>query len=464
MVSEREGKITIPPKGKIILEIGEHDELIYRKSEDYPLTLTQKDEAIKKDLEDQSVLIFDDIDKIRIKTGYHAGIREFSNFILKISPKDIGDIDLLGKLLTYCYTKDSKIYDSESIPFQKMSDHPLDPVIQKFLVLCNEIIKKGLIRKYVSITDNVPYLKGKLKIKQQIQNNMKFNMKFNCEYDEFTSNNLENRIILHTLKKCLVISKNNTNKTTAQILIHKIDRQVEDCSISQADFKKVQFTRLNRHYQIPLEISKYILEKTGMMNIKQLESQYMVGFMEDMPKLFERFLQKFFDNFPRLKVRPQYPHVAWKKNGKDDEDVDSDGKKIYPDFVIYEGELERKKEVIYEGKSKTEKEIIRENIRFIIDAKYKDDIRISDRYQLAFYIHEYGITNAFAICPTLENTFIPIEDQIVYNDSKKYTLKSEYQGISIEVRYINVNEFFKYNIPNRPKKEIENILKNIVAT
>lgn len=434
--------------GKPVLEIAEHEERQFEEVQSHFLVLTENDKKIIKELGGQ-IEIYDERESaIRIKTNLYAGIREFSNFILKISPKHIGDIELLGKLIAYCHTKYMKTFDSENIQFQKEFEHPLDFLIKKFIVLCTKIIKRGLHRKYVSHVENIPYLKGKLMIKQQIQNTMKFNMKFNCEYDEFTSNNLENQIILHTLKKCLLISIDGKDKTDIQKLIHQIDRQVEDKPIPLSDFRRIQFTRLNKNYQIPLELSKLILEKTGMMNIKQLKTQFMVPFIENMPELFEMFLQKLFENYPKLEVEPQYSHIAWKRNGVDEEEKDE--KTMRPDLVIYQERLED-----------DEENLIRENIKFIIDAKYMEDIKLSERYQIAFYIHEYGIKNAFAICPTLKNTFQENNGQITYQDNDAYLLKSEFQEISIAVRHININEFFELKILNKPKKDIENILESI---
>jgi len=436
--------------GKPVLEIAEHEERYFTEHQTHFLNLTDKDNKIKEELERKKIFIDETKKGVKIKTNLYAGVREFENFILKVSPKQVGDIESLGKLIVYCHTKDLDTYDSESIPFQKKYEHPLDFLIRKFVMLCKKLIKSGLYRKYETHVEDVPYLKGKLMIKQQIQNIMKFNMKFNCEFDEYTSNNLENQIILHTLKKCLIISKDEELKTSIQKLIHHIDKQVEDIPIKLSDFRQIHYTRLNKNYQIPLELSKLILENTGMMNIKQLKTQFIVPFIENMPKLFERFLEKLFKNYPGFKVKAQFPHTAWKKNDTVD-DLDEDEKSMIPDLVIYENKLKDGDDML-----------IRENIKFIVDAKYMKDIKLSERYQLAFYIHEYGISKGFAICPTLENTFHRSDnEEITYEDKEAYLLKSEYQGISIAVRHININEFFQLNILNKPKKNIENFLENI---
>ena len=79
-------------------------------------------------------------------------------------------------------------------------------------------------------------------------------------------------------------------KTKIQKLIHQIDKQVEDKIIKSSDFKQIHYTRLNSKYKTPLVLSKLILEHTGFKNIKQMETDLIVPFFVNMPKLFEKFL------------------------------------------------------------------------------------------------------------------------------------------------------------------------------
>ena len=122
-----------------------------------------------------------------------------------------------------------------------------------------------------------------------------------------------------------------------------------------------------------------------------------------------------------------------------------------PDLVVYEDKLE-------DSSGNT----IHENIRFVIDAKYMEDLKLSERYQIAFYLHEYSVKNGFAICPTLEKTFHENNGQITYEDNQKYSLKVENQGISIDVRHININQFLDIIYSNKPKNEIQKLLGNLI--
>lgn len=434
--------------GKPVLEIPEHKELHFIENQKDFFVLTETDISKQEELEKKRISLIETPTGILVSTNYYVGVREFSKFILKVIPKQVGEIESLGRMIAFCYMDKEFLFKEENIRFQKELGGPLEWLIIAFTQLCQELIKKGLYKKYVTYTDNVPYLKGKLLIKQQIQNTMKFNMKFHCEYDEFTSNNLENQIILHTLKKCMIISKNGDLTTKIQKLIHHMDKQIEDKQITLLDFRKIHYTRLNKNYESPLDLSKLILEKTGFMNIKEMKTEFIIPFFINMPELFEKFLEKLFKIYSELNVKPQYETTPWKKNDTIEE---IDEMKMRPDLVVYEDKLE-------DSSGNT----IHKNIRFVIDAKYMEDLKLSERYQIAFYLHEYSIKNGFAICPTLEKTFQENNGQITYEDNQKYSLKVENQGISIDVRHINVNQFLDIIYSNKPKIEIQKLLGNLV--
>ena len=439
-------------QGKPVLEISEHSVICFEEEKKDILIFTESDEQIKKDLKSQNIELVETTNGIEISTFYNVGVREFSKFFLKVIPKQIGDIESLGRMIAFCYIDNVKIFDLENIRFQK-GDGPLEWLIMAFVQLSQRLVSRGLYRKYVIVTDDVPYLKGKLLLKQQIQNTMKFNMKFHCEYDEFTSNNLENQIILHTLKKCLSISRKGDLKTKIQKLIHQIDRQVEDKIIRASDFKQIHYTGLNSGYKTPLVLSKLILEQTGFKNIKQMETDLIVPFFVNMPKLFEKFLETMFRRYySEFNVKIQDNRNPWiKEGGKEDEDNIG----IEPDLVLYKDSLQD-----------VHGELIRENVEMIIDAKYMEDLGREERFQIAFYLHEYDVKRGFAICPTQKNTLHRDDrNRIVYkDDDKPYLLKAEYQNKEIAVRHINVNEFLDELIfSNVSENEISRIMKDLVS-
>ena len=111
--------------------------------------------------------------------------------------------DNLSMIYGNIITKKQNIYRTLKMkdPSQYRSNNNLTPPIfhQTVFIKSEKLIKTGLAKSYVSIQENVPFLRGKLLLTRQIQNDISMNLKFGCEYDEYSSNIIENQIILYVL-------------------------------------------------------------------------------------------------------------------------------------------------------------------------------------------------------------------------------------------------------------------------
>jgi len=396
--------------GKPILQLKEHDTIDFIGEE---LVILEDEQKICEKLEKDyktSVLHTTNPNRIRISPHWFVGAMEFDKFILNISPKFV-EFENLGRLIDFVYDVESE-FDDE-IRFQSEIDQPIEFVIRSFLGICQKLIKRGLHRSYELQHENVSFLKGKLIMKQQIQNDLKFNMKFNCEFDEFTADNLENQIILYTLRLCKKLTKFRRRKIFIQKLIRHIDSQVQDKQISVNDFGKIAYTRLNSKYEKPHELAKLIIQNIGFHNLKYQKTRFIVPFFVPMPDLFEKFLEILFSNYYELDIKSQSKHRAWYKDG-------TYYKKIQPDIIS-----------------------IRNNeINSIIDAKYMTDVKEEQMYQIAFYLNELKKETGYAILP--------------HENLEDYELTVPAQNITIKVKHININQILDtFYSKNKSHKEIK---------
>ncbi len=288
-------------------------------------------------------------------------------------------------------------------------------MIRSFLGTTQKLIQNGLYRSYVERQEDVSFLRGKLVMKQQILNDLKFNMKFNCEFDEFTSNNLENQIILYTLKLCKLLTKFPQKKKFTQKLIHKIDFQIDNNHITVQDFRKIAYTRLNVRYAKPHHLAKLIIKNIGMQNLNYQRTKFITPFFVDMPYVWEHFIENLFINYYDKKTRivKQDSHDAWLINGN--------YKKIKPDIVTYK-----------DGK-----------ISSIIDAKYMKELRPGGKemYQIAFYLNHLNQSTGYAILP--------------YEEIEDYEIKVPKQNISIKVKHVPIDEYLDILYSKKPTREIK---------
>ncbi len=407
-------------QGKPILQLKEYDKIHFIGND---LVLQKEEDVVCEQLEEEYKIQVSQTSKgIRVSADWFVGAREFKNFILYVGPKFV-KLENLGRMIDFSYDLEIDESDDE-IRFNPGVDQPLEFVISSFVQTCGILIKKGLYRSYQIHNDDISFLKGKLLLKNQIQNDLKFNMKFNCEYDEFTSNNLENQIILYTLKMCKILTKFPQRKIRIQKLIHQIDSQIGEKQIVVNDFRKIQYTRLNSRYRKPHDLAKLIIKNIGIKNLKYQKTRFIVPFFVPMPKLFEKFLENLFFNYhPKdLLVKGQKRFQAWYRDGK----PQGDGG-IKPDILLYKDNL----------------------IFSIIDAKYMKDIKESQKYQIAFYLNYLEKTVGHAILP--------------YEEIDDYDLSVPKLNITIKIKYVKIDSILDtlYS-KNKSKEEIKNEMEKLL--
>jgi 5-methylcytosine-specific restriction enzyme subunit McrC len=408
-------------EGKPILSLKEYDKIHFVGEE---LKIFEDEEKTVEELEEKyKIRVIEKKDGIRIDADWYVGVIEFQNFILNVGPKFI-EFENLGRMIDFAYDIEVDQFADE-IRFNEGIDQPIEFIISAFVGTCQDIIHKGLYRSYINHQDDIPFLKGKLILKQQILNDLKFNMKFNCEYDEFTSNNLENQIILYGLKLCKSLTRFSQKKIFIQNLIHQIDSQIEDRVISIDDFRRVGYTRLNSQYQRPHLLAKMLIKNIGVQNLKLQRTKFIVPFFVKMPDVFEKFVEKLFTNYhdTKIRVKPQEKHSAWYKDENHFEN-------IKPDIITYKNN----------------------EIFSIIDAKYMHDIKEGERYQIAFYLNHLKKSTAHAILP--------------YEKIEDYELKVPEQKITIKVKHLDIDHVLttlysksksKEEIRSEMKDQLENL-------
>ena len=437
---------------KLILEQEEHQLVHFIDSDPPELKLeVGEKEQIEKIYQktEKQIRITDTAKGIDVSSERYVGNAEFANFIVTIQPK-FTNFNNLGNMIRFCYLKDFKtklLFDLNKIRFHEGSNELLEVIIWIFLQYCHDMLKKGLYRSYVTENKNTPFLKGKLIIKKQILNAMKFNMKFNCEYDEFTANNLENQIILHTLQKCQMLTRQPDTKKWARRLIHHIDKEVEDKHIFKDDFKRISYNRLNKHYQDPHELCKLILDNISMYNLRKQQKKFIVPFFIDMANIFELFVHKLLKEYNPPVAYHKRP-IGWEKKSSAGNKV-LDNKVIEPDFLTYKGYLSDVDDIPND---------VLDSIS-ILDSKYMQEISDPEMYQFAFYMHHFKKKTAIAILPTEKPT---IDDHGRYVDTEAHNWTGKKQDVTIKVRHINIDEILE-KIYSRDKSNLDAVMKEIIT-
>lgn len=113
------------------------------------------------------------------------------------------------------------------------------------------LVKRGLKSTYIEYQDNELFYKGKLIFSQHIKSNFLHNERFYIEYDIFSVNCAENKLIKTTLDFLRKLSSSRINKEDLTILLASFD-SVDDSANPGQDFEKVISDRNMKDYEMIL--------------------------------------------------------------------------------------------------------------------------------------------------------------------------------------------------------------------
>lgn len=271
----------------------------------------------------------------------------------------------------------------------KSSKMPLLEIfISMFLEELTLLVRRGIRSDYIAESKNLHFLKGKLKIAEQIKHNTIHKERFFVEYEEFSSDRVENRLIKTTLEFLYKKSKLNKNQQRIREFLFVFD-DVSSSKNIKNDFKNLKQDRQMREYEQILLWAKTFLLGNSFSPHSGRELAFALLF--DMNLLFESYVGAY--------LKKQGFDVKAQDKGK--YLVESPNRyPLRPDFVLNKN---------------TENEIV-------ADTKYKNikeqkDISQADMYQLYAYGTKYKKTKQlYLIYPKAENLRLKrcsyIEDEL----------------------------------------------------
>ncbi len=281
-------------------------------------------------------------------------------------------------MLRYAY--DAFKMREEPVGLQRI-DELLEALVSIFAKRVELLITHGLLRSYQSRHENLLQMRGRLDVAGNIRHNLAGRHRLMCNFDEFTTDIPENRILRCTLY--LVRRAAQWNVRTNQDLDYCERRmaEVDLVHITDDDFAELRFTRLNEHYRTPLNLARLLI---NMLSVSQRPGgRKAVPLLMDMEKVFEAFLQRLVEEY----FAPTNVSVRFQKYSKR---LDVNGiVELKPDIVL-----------------------LREDAAVCIaDAKYKlgagaeengEDTSKpanADIYQMLAYCIGYGVREAVLLYP-----------------------------------------------------------------
>ncbi len=187
----------------------------------------------------------------------------------------------------------------------------LEVFFAEFLASVDPIVKRGLRGAYVTLEDNLPYMRGKLLLNEHLRRNLVCADRFFTSHSNFSVDRPENRVIHSALKHVTEHSTYLENQKLARELRLAFAEVPVSMQIA-GDLRKIQPERSSSHYTEALAWAELIL--AGYSPLTAAGKQSATSLMFPMEKLFEVYVAKHLraqlhPSF-RLKVQPASQYLV----------------------------------------------------------------------------------------------------------------------------------------------------------
>lgn len=322
-------------------------------------------------------------------------------------------IDMLKTLRDSPY----KALQMSNVNIEKMNIFEI--FVRMFLDEVFFIVKRGLKCSYETVEENATFFRGKMKFSQQIKLNHSHKERSYVEYDAFTANRPENRLLKATLQYLYRHSLSSKNRNDIKVLLNSF---VEvDASIDyKGDFEKYAPDRNMKDYTTAFLWSRVFL--MGKSFTSFAGSEVALALLFPMETLFESYIAAL------LKKKLSSTQFSVSAQDKSYHLFDEPSKKFLmkPDIVV---------------KRKAD------NTVFIMDTKWKVlseakanyGISQADMYQMYAYQKKYEAENITLLYPRT--------DMLLFGDGVEFRSGD---GVIVKVRFIDL-----FNVHNSLDKLIE---------
>lgn len=164
-------------------------------------------------------------------------------------------------------------------------------------------LKKGLHKEYISKTESIASVKGKIDIPGTVQHLMQRKMRISCQYDELSENCLFNQIIKTT---CEILLSHPSVKTSQKFTIKRLMlffSEVNEIPPLSIKWNLLRYDRNSRTYQMLHYICFFIIDN---MILTSQEGKFKMSRFSDehMCRLYEKFVLEYYrKEHPETKAR-----------------------------------------------------------------------------------------------------------------------------------------------------------------
>jgi 5-methylcytosine-specific restriction enzyme subunit McrC len=286
-----------------IVTLFEHEEIAYAS-----LGL-RVDHPILQTIEDLNRVCGQEVIKVgrrTLRAGHMVGVLAQGDYSLQILPKIDYTSDQVGSssetegailsatsnllhMLSYAYGFRTRNVHTALLATRRGSW--LEVLTRIFSEELHRLVRGGIDRGYVSVTETVGVLRGRWEIERQLTRGPLQKHLFDVVHDEFSEDTPLNRIFKFTVELLLGETRDAKNRSLLLDLREWFLEVARLPLLDPADLDQIHLTRLNERYQSPYNLAKLLLE--CRIPVMQFGDRPLTAFLLDMDLLFQRFVAGF---------------------------------------------------------------------------------------------------------------------------------------------------------------------------
>jgi len=171
------------------------------------------------------------------------------------------------------------------------------------------LIRGGLMKEYINITEKATVLRGKIDIHSSIKQNTLADKKLVVIHDEFSEDNLPNQIIKSTLVclyRSIQVREEHRKKFSSYLPYFS---KVSDIELHLSRWKDVRYNQQNIRYQFLIDICRFIYE--ALLLVEDVGREERPHFEDDqrLASLYEKFVFAFYTRETDFLV--SRPQIKW---------------------------------------------------------------------------------------------------------------------------------------------------------
>lgn len=191
------------------------------------------------------------------------------------------------------------------------SNSILDLYFMLFLQEVEELLHRGLIKRYRTTEGNQKALKGSLRFAPHLRENLVHKERFFVRYTTYDHQHLLHQILYKTLALIQTLSSNAQLSTSVGAVLLRFP-EMEPITVTEATFERIPFDRKNSAYQKAIQIARLLL--LNYHPDVQQGRHDVLALMFDMNALWEEFIFMTLKKAPQTysNLRAQHSKPFWK--------------------------------------------------------------------------------------------------------------------------------------------------------